>query len=105
RRNAIDALQLRLALSVEGINALFESEFDFARRFSDTGKRAFARVTPGSHHALQFAAADDVETAARFGERAQNGSVGFGLDRKGNEMILARHRAIELFEMAGQCLL
>ena len=52
--------------------------------------------------ALQFAAADDVKTAAEIGEHAQHGEVGVGLHREAHEVIERRERAVQLLKMVGQ---
>ena len=71
RGDAVDALQFRLALGVEGINALPQGKFNFAFRFADAGEDASARVAARRDDPLQFAAADDVEAAAEIRQRAQ----------------------------------
>ena len=43
RGDAVDALQFRLALGVEGINALLERELDFLLGFAHARENAFAR--------------------------------------------------------------
>ena len=90
RRHAVDALQLRLALGVEGINALPQGELDLAFRLAHAGKGAAARVAAGRDHPLQLAAADDVEAAAQPGQRAQHGQVGVGLHGEADQVVHAR---------------
>ena len=102
RRHAVDALQLRLALGVERIDALPQGELDFAFRLAHAGEGASARVAAGRHHPLQLAAADDVESAAEPGQHAQHGQVGVGLDGEADQVVHAGQGPVQVLEMLGQ---
>ena len=86
-RHLVDALQLRLALRVEGVDPPIEGELDFAFRLAHARKGASARVAAGRDHPLQFASADDVEPAAQPGQRAQDGLVGVGFDGEADHAV------------------
>ena len=99
RGDAVDALQFRLALRVEGIDSLFERKFDFTLTFANAGKGALLRLSARGQHPLQLAPAHNVEPAAEPRQRAQDGEVGVGLDSKADQVIHAGHRFVQLSEM------
>ena len=101
-RDSIDALQFRFAFGVERINVLPQRKFDFLPGFADAGKDAPARVAAGRDDALQFTAADDVESAAEPRDRPQHGEIRIGFDGEADEMVHGRHRGVELLEMFRQ---
>ena len=105
RGHAVDALQFRLALGVERVNALPQGELDFAFGLAHAGKGALARVAAGRHDPLQFAAAHDVESAAEPGQHPQDGLVRVGLDREADQVVQAGQRAIQVLEMLRQSML
>ena len=55
-RNSADVFQLRFALDIETVNALFERIFDFVARFADSRERAFLRICTSLNCAEKFAA-------------------------------------------------
>ena len=100
--DAVDALQFRFALAVEGVNVLPQGEFNFLFRLAHAGEDAAARVAAGGDDALQVAGADDVEAAAGIGEHAEHGEVRVGFDGVANQVVHRRQRGIQLLEMVGQ---
>ena len=102
RRHAVDALQFRLALGVECIDPLLEGEFDIAFRLPHAGKGALAGVAPGGHHALQFAPADDVESAAQSGQHSQDGLVAVGFDGEADQVVHAGQGPVQVHEVLRQ---
>ena len=105
RRHAVDALQLRLALSIERIDPLPQGELDFAFGLAHAGKGALAGVAPGRHHPLQLAAADDVEPAAQPGQRPQHGLVRVGLDGEADQVLHSGQGLVQVLEMLRQRML
>ena len=99
RRDLVDADQLRLALDVEGIDALAQRELDLLLRLAHAREDAMARVAARRDDAAQFPAADHVEAAAHVGQRAHDGHVRVGLHRVADEVIERGESLIELAEM------
>ena len=102
RRDLVDALQFRFALDVEGINIFLQREFNLRPGFAHAGEDALTRVAARRDDPLQFAAADDVETGTKIGQRAQHGEVRVRLHREADEMVERRECLIQLFKMARQ---
>jgi hypothetical protein len=48
------------------------------------------RIAAGGEDARQFAAGDDVETGAEFGEKVEDGEVGVGLDRVADQRAVSQ---------------
>ena len=65
------ATSLLLGLDVEHQDAGVERVFDFFFLLADAGEDDLFRVAPGFERAKQFAAGNDVEPAALFGESPQ----------------------------------
>ena len=100
--DAIDALQLRLALHVETVNALAQGEGNLLFGFAHTGKHAFARAASGGDDALDFAAAHGVKAAAQIRQRAHHAKVGVGLHRKTHQPFKRGKCVIQLGEVVGE---
>ena len=66
RGNLVDVIQLRFALDVETVNALFKSVLDLLVRLADAGEGAFRRIASCGKDAEQFAAGNDIEAGARI---------------------------------------
>src|ERR1043166_3603017 len=98
-RDFIDALQLRLALDVEGIDSFAQREFDLVLRLAHTGEDAFLWIATCGNHTAQFALAHDVETTAEVGEGADDREVRIRFHRKANEMVETAQLGVELAEM------
>ena len=64
----VDVFQLGFALDVKAANALVDCIRDFVDRFADSREGALFRIGPGFDRAEKFAAGNDVESCARFGE-------------------------------------
>ena len=101
-RDPVDAFQFRFALRVEAIHLLPQGKFNFRRGFSRPSENAFPRIAPRLDHAVQFALAHDVESAAQIRQRPQNGLVGIGFHGIANQVIHRRHGAAQLLEMVHQ---
>src|SRR5439155_9321045 len=97
--DAVDALQLRLALDVEGINSAAQGEFEFRFGLADAGESAFPGRTTGRQHSSQFAFTHDIKAAPEVGDCAQHGEVRVRLDRVANEVFQRRQGGVELPEM------
>jgi hypothetical protein len=91
-----DEGDLGLALGVEGIDALLQTQLDLGTGFADTGESALARIAAGLLDAEEFPARDDVEARAFLREQVEHGQVRIGLGRVADETVeLGPHRAGE----------
>ena len=105
RRHAVDALQFRLALGVEGIDPLPQGELDLALRLAHAGEGASARVAPSGDYPLQLATAHDVEPAAEPGQHPQHRLVRVGLHGEADQVLHSGQGLVEVLETRGQRML
>ena len=67
--DAINVLQLPLALDIEAVNTLLKRVFYFLTRFTHACERAVGGIAARGEHAIKFATRNNVEARARFGEQ------------------------------------
>ena len=97
--DGVDQLQFRLALDVEGKDALAQGVLDFRPGFADAGERAALGFAAGLEDAEKLARRDDVEAGAFAGEEIEDGEVAVGLDGVADEVVHAVERRVEAAEM------
>ena len=81
RGDGSEPLELGSGFDIEAANPRLECLAHFGRGLADAGEHDLPGLAPGSQHARQFAARDDVETRTEAREEVEHGEVGVGLDR------------------------
>ena len=84
RRLGVEQRQLRLRFAVEGADAALQRVFHFRGGLADSGEDDLRGVAAGFQDAVEFAAGDDVETGALFGQERQHGQRRIGFHRVAN---------------------
>ena len=84
RRLGVDQREFRLRFAVEAVDAALQRVFHFRGGFADAGEDDLRGVAAGLKDAVEFAAGDDVETGALFGQEREYGQRGIGFHRVAN---------------------
>ena len=79
RGHGVDQRQFRFRLAIEAVDAARERVFHFGRGLAHAGENHLGRIAAGLEHAKQFAAGNDVEARAGFGQQRQHGQRRVGL--------------------------
>ena len=101
-RNPIQCFQLRPRFHIKAEYAGIERRAHFISPLTYTGKYDFLRIAARFQYPLEFAARNDVETAAKPGEQIENGQIGVGFNRIANQVVAPGKRGIECLISGGQ---
>src|SRR5690606_37009408 len=82
----VDVAKFGFGLGIQAVDALFKRIGDLLAGLADAGKGALAGIAPSLDDAVEFAAGNDVETAAQSRDGGEHGEVGVGLDRVTDQM-------------------
>ena len=94
-RDTINALKLRNAFHVEGIDTFTKGEFYFLLRFANARKDTLIHSTSCRLNAHELSFAHGIIAAALLGKRVENTKVGIGFDRVADQMIEIRQSVIQ----------
>ncbi len=97
-RHRIEALELRLALDVEALDARFERHAHLRFRFAHAGEDHPIGAPAGREHARELPARDDVEARAHAGEKVEDREVGVRLHRVADEVVEPGEPLVEVAE-------
>ena len=95
RSHFIDRTQLGRGFDIEHENVRLQRVADLFSGFPDSREHDPGRWDPGLQRSVQFAAGDDVRPASLSSHQAENGQIGVGLHRKGNDVRNTAKRPIE----------
>src|SRR5260221_2861697 len=97
-RDGVQALELRLALDVEALDARFQRRAHLGPRLADAGEDHFRGRPARGQHARELASRDDVEPGAQAPQHVEHREVRVGLHRVADEMLHAGEALVELAE-------
>ena len=101
-RRFIERKELGLRLDVELQDAGIDRGGHLTARLPDAGKDNLLRRDPRFKSAVQLAAGNDIRAGAVFSEEAQDGEVGIGFHRIGDERVDAGKRLLEDTQVTAQ---
>ena len=87
---------------IEAFHAGMKRELDFRPRFCPRLKKWFRRVAARRQNARQFAAGDDVETAAQRGEVFDDAQIAVGFNGVADERGKRGKRGLVVFKCVSQ---
>ena len=87
--DAIEDLQFRRGFQVEAVNPQLQRPGHLSRLLAHAGEYHLTGVCSRSHHPLQLAAGDDIETRTQACQQVEDREVGIGLYRITDQVVTA----------------
>ena len=84
--DAVQSFQFAFRFDVEALDACGERLAHVVAALAHAGEYGLSRIAAGRNHACQFAARNDVETAAHSREQIQDGKIRIGFHRVADQM-------------------